>query len=69
MGFETCKRLIDKGNGAGSGWQETAQEIETGRLPSAIRTNEPDNFTFLNGKIDTIDSGESAKVLRQVLCF
>jgi len=69
MGFETCKRLADKGNGASSGWQKTAQEVETGRLPSAIRTNEPDNLTLLNGQIDTIDRGESAKVLRQILRF
>ena len=69
MGFEACKRLADKGNGTGSGWQKAAQEVETGGLPGAIRTNEPDNLTLLNGKIDTIDSGESAKVLRQVLRF
>ena len=69
MGFEPCNRLAGKDNGASSGWQETAQEIETGRLPGAIRTNEPDNLTLLNGKINTIDSGESPKVLRQVLCF
>ena len=69
MGFETCKRLAGKDNGASSRWQETAQEIETGRLPGAIRTNEPDNLTLLNGKINTIDSSESPKVLRQVLCF
>ena len=69
MGFEASQRLTDKGNGAGSGWQKPAQEVETGRLPGAIRTNEPDNLTLLNGKIDTIDCGESAKVLRQVVCF
>jgi hypothetical protein len=69
MGFETCKTLADKGNGAGSGWQKTAQEVETGSFSGAIRTNKPDNLTLLNSKIDTIDSGESAKILRQVLCF
>ena len=69
MRFETCKRLADKSNGAGSGWQKTAQEVETGRLPGTIRTNEPDNLTLLNGKIDTINSGEPTKVLRQVLCL
>ena len=69
MGFETCKRLADKGNSAGSGWQKTAQEVETRRLPGAIRADEPDNLALFNGKIDTINSGESAKVLRQVLCF
>src|SRR5262245_39062243 len=68
MGFETCKRLADKGNGAGSGWQKTAQEVEAGRLPSAIRTNEPDNLTLLTGQSATIDRGECAKVLRQVMC-
>jgi hypothetical protein len=69
MGFATCKRLAGKRNNAGSGWQETAQEIETGRLASAIRTNEPDNLPFLDGKVDTIDRGESTKVFRQVLRF
>jgi hypothetical protein len=69
MGFETCKRLAGKRNSAGSGGQETAQKVETGRLPSAIWTNESDNVPFLHGKVDTIDRGESAKVPRQVLRF
>jgi hypothetical protein len=68
MGFEPHERLADEGNGAGSGWQKTAQEVETRRFPGTIRTDKPDNLTLLNGKIDTVDSGESAKVLRQVLC-
>jgi hypothetical protein len=69
MGSEARKRLADKGNSAGSGRQKTAQEVETGRLPGAIRTNEPDNLPLLNGQIDTVDSGEPTKVLRQVLRF
>ena len=69
MGFEPCHRLAGKGNGAGSGGQETAQEVETSRLPGAIWTNEPDNLAFFNGKIDTMDGSEPAKILRQILCF
>jgi hypothetical protein len=69
MGFETYKRPAGKRNRAGSGWQETAQEVETGRLPSTIRANKSDNLPFLHGKVDPIDRGESAKVLRQVLRF
>jgi hypothetical protein len=69
MGFETCQRLADKGNGAGRGGQKTAQKVETGRLPGAIRANEPDNLALLNRKVNTIDRGEPAKVLCQALCF
>ena len=69
MGFEACHRLACKANSTGSGWQETAQEVETGRLACTVCANQPDNLAFRNGKVDTIDSGEPTKVLRQVLHF
>ena len=35
-------------------------------LPGAIRANQADDLTLLNGEIDAIDRGESAEVLAEV---
>src|SRR5262249_38138750 len=46
---------------ATGGPQETAQEIEAGRLPGPIGTDQPDDFALVDTELDVVDRGQAAE--------
>lgn len=58
-----------KSNHASSRGQQTAQQVETSCFPCPIRSDEPDNFSWLNLDIYMIHGGQTTKMLGKIRCF
>src|SRR3989442_797238 len=69
MRFEAGNLLAIEGDGPRRGRQKTAQQVETGRLPSPIRTNKTDNFPLSDSNVNAVDSCQSTEVLGEMVCF
>src|SRR5438034_5619180 len=69
MRFEVSNSLSVEGDGPRCGWQKTAQQVEPGRLPTPIRTNQTDDLSLPDGNVDTVDGCQSTEVLGEIRCF
>src|SRR5713101_3294136 len=59
MRFEAGNILAIEGDGACRRWQKTAEQVETGRLASSVRTNQSDDFPLLDSNVYAVDGCES----------
>ena len=54
MRFAQRRFFVGKQNSAARCSVATGDQIEQGRLPSPIRSNKTDNFTFVDAKVDLL---------------